>query len=489
MATPHVAGVLAQLWQKKPTASAAEVVKAMECDAVQMAIDLNEIDTLSKNLFIQTPKDDDVFGNCTMGDGCADDCNGQGTCHAAHASTGSGSTQDICHCDGSFYYGEDGCSNTEGLTDSPRPGDCTVNTDTTMSVSMYLSGYSWNGHSYAIRDPVSKIVRSYAHDGTCGSAYSPTRHYCMKEGDYELTVTGSGASTSKTWTICGVSDTQGYIRIAKTDGTWSCTFIDESEVTTASPTSLPTLATTFAPTVATTDEPTAAPTSLPTLATTYAPTVATTDEPTASPTELPTATPTETVPTAPEPLPEPAPEPTPGPTESGVSTLTCDPYTASNTNSARQNTVECRFRACGDQDIVISGCSDDCDGDQYISLHKGSRKKARNNNFCGKCSQITYSVPGPAAKCRMYKLQQGCTKNKTCGGVMTITGAGSLTMLNAGRPSTNAEEEVTRAKKQLRGYKEALSFEDEDEEEFDDVDYLNEIFEEDDEDEDEDEDE
>jgi subtilisin family serine protease len=112
MATPHVAGVAAQLLQKQGSATPAEVLKAMECDAVPDILTLDAVDTLSKNLLLQTPKDDGSFGTCTMGSGCTDSCNSDGACLSAHLSSSDGSTDDICHCDGG-YYG-DKCESNNG---------------------------------------------------------------------------------------------------------------------------------------------------------------------------------------------------------------------------------------------------------------------------------------------------------------------------------------------------------------------------------------
>jgi hypothetical protein len=112
MATPFVAGVAAQLLQKNATATPRDVLRAMQCDAVESTLTLDPYDTLSKNLLLQVPKDDGKFGNCFLGGGCENDCSGHGLCAAAHMDASMGSTTEICHCDKG--YASSDCSDHPG---------------------------------------------------------------------------------------------------------------------------------------------------------------------------------------------------------------------------------------------------------------------------------------------------------------------------------------------------------------------------------------
>jgi hypothetical protein len=108
MASPHAAGVAAQLLQKNASATPHAVFEAMSCDAVESTLQLGAFDTITKNLLIQVPKDDGSFGECDRGDGCKNSCSGNGLCAAAHTNSSHGSIEEICHCDGG--YGLDDCS-------------------------------------------------------------------------------------------------------------------------------------------------------------------------------------------------------------------------------------------------------------------------------------------------------------------------------------------------------------------------------------------
>jgi hypothetical protein len=136
MACPHVSGVAAQLLQKQGTATPADVIRAMECDAVEATLSLEGKDTLSKNLLLQTPKNDGSFGSCTIGAGCTNTCSNEGACIKAHLSTADGSVEDICHCDGG-YYG-DTCASNNGQS-WPTVSSCPSSSTTAMPVTFSMT--------------------------------------------------------------------------------------------------------------------------------------------------------------------------------------------------------------------------------------------------------------------------------------------------------------------------------------------------------------
>ena len=111
MAAPHVAGVAAQLLEKSSSATPAQVLKAMQCDAQSGAIVVPVQDTITLNIFLQVPANDGSFGTCTLGTGCTDTCNSNGYCAPAHENIAHGSTANTCFCDS--YYGGPTCGVSE----------------------------------------------------------------------------------------------------------------------------------------------------------------------------------------------------------------------------------------------------------------------------------------------------------------------------------------------------------------------------------------
>lgn len=380
MACPHVSGVLAQLLQKYPSASMDDIETYLKCDAAQMKLALTDFDTLSPNLLLQVPQND-AAGLCNLGDGCTDDCNGNGVCHPAFATSSEGSTDNICHCHNGYYYPSTFCDRVEGGNniDSPRPGDCSADSDEYMSVDVRISGSGFQNQQFAIRDPTSGVVVGNALMsmaclyGIFCSAY--TRPVCLPEGYYEVGKTGGNGR----FVLCGETSRSGYIHVSKTDGgDWSCDYVD-SIVTD------PTFAPTFTPTA-----PTAAPTLAPT-------------EPTASPTEAPTNAPT------------PSRAPTEPPTE-----IVCAPYSATSTNNANRRTENCEFYACGGDQLDISTCGD-CSADTYLRLYKDNTQLGSNDDSCGVCSAFSATLPG--TECGTYEVRQGCFRNTACSGTTIISGA------------------------------------------------------------------
>lgn len=93
-----------------------------------------------------------------------------------------------------------------------------------------------------------------------------------------------------------------------------------------------------------------------------------------------------------------------------------------------QSSVNCIVQACGGDTIVASGCSSDggsCTGDTYFSLYSTSggvpvTSLVSNDNSCGYCSKVSYTVPGSASSCSLYELQQSC-KSQTCSGYTALS--------------------------------------------------------------------
>lgn len=92
-------------------------------------------------------------------------------------------------------------------------------------------------------------------------------------------------------------------------------------------------------------------------------------------------------------------ETTPAPTAAPTAApnYTCPSYYATSSISA-----ECIFQACAGEVLTISGCSQDggsCEGDTYFSLAIGAGPTATtvttDDDTCGYCSKITYTVPQP----------------------------------------------------------------------------------------------
>lgn len=80
MACPHVSGVLAQLLEKNPSATATTITHALSCDASKNILHMDKRDSISRNLMLQVPNVIDGFGTCDLGYGCLLDCSGSGMC-------------------------------------------------------------------------------------------------------------------------------------------------------------------------------------------------------------------------------------------------------------------------------------------------------------------------------------------------------------------------------------------------------------------------
>lgn len=122
----------------------------------------------------------------------------------------------------------------------------------------------------------------------------------------------------------------------------------------------------------------------------------------------------------------------------------CEAFTGYNTDGNRQNYTVCEIEACGGDTVVASLCASDtgasCKGDTLLSLHDtyypicdgihnceaytyNSSLLVENDNHCGLCSQVTYSVPvvGNNPVCSTYYLRQGCNTNEECNGTTIVS--------------------------------------------------------------------
>ena len=94
------------------------------------------------------------------------------------------------------------------------------------------------------------------------------------------------------------------------------------------------------------------------------------------------------------------------------------PFTAS-----KGKTVTCSIYACGDTTLYISSCygNTTCVGDTNLRLSDQFRRVvASNDDSCGLCSVIAYSIP-KGTQCQLYNLRQGCFSFSTCGGTVQYT--------------------------------------------------------------------
>jgi len=102
---------------------------------------------------------------------------------------------------------------------------------------------------------------------------------------------------------------------------------------------------------------------------------------------------------------------------------TCPSYSASNTNSATQNYVECTFQLCPDSTYEISLCASDgsgtCSGDTYLSLYDSNGLfVTSSDDECGSCSYIEYGFTG--GNCQTFSLHEGCFSSGSCSGQVVV---------------------------------------------------------------------
>lgn len=123
-----------------------------------------------------------------------------------------------------------------------------------------------------------------------------------------------------------------------------------------------------------------------------------------------------------------------------LTTLTCSPYIASNTNNAMTNTVTCSFNVCPGAGLQISGCSSGTgefcqSNDQYIRLFDGSNTLlASNDDSCSRCSAMSLVIGG--GPCQTLTLKQGCYGTSSCAGTFQVSGVAGSATTSSSSPST-----------------------------------------------------
>ncbi|AKJ03807.1 trypsin domain protein [Archangium gephyra] len=128
------------------------------------------------------------------------------------------------------------------------------------------------------------------------------------------------------------------------------------------------------------------------------------------------------------------------------------PYSASNTNSAQQNTVNRIIALSAGQTLTLGTCGvtgSSFSGDTYLRLYNSSGVQvALSDDACGGAgSNFTYTVPSGAGG--NYQLRAGCYSSYSCSGTVAWTTTGSTTpppsgsTLNYSASNTNSAQQAT----------------------------------------------
>lgn len=187
MACPHTTGVLAQLLEKDPSASPDELVQALTCEASRSQLTFDSIDTISRNLLLQTPRPSNTFSSCGLGDGCPASCNDKGFCAPPRV----GDNYTICHCD----------KGLDGSTCTGRSNSCRVKT-TDLKMADDGAGGGWNFAKFAIVDANGLVVENALDSMQQGEASVDSRQYCLDLGSYSIYVTRGLNPSTVLWQLC-----------------------------------------------------------------------------------------------------------------------------------------------------------------------------------------------------------------------------------------------------------------------------------------------
>jgi aqualysin 1 len=189
MACPHVSGVIAQELQKQASASTGLMDLALTCDAVKNIIKFDSLDTISRNLLLQVPKNDAAFGTCDLGSGCPNECSNSGICLPQTTVT---STPTYCYCDTGTY------GNICQYQADPLCSD-----GTTLEVDMTDTyGDGWTFTSFAIKNISSGEIIDNAYDSLCYDNQG-SKQYCVDPGCYRFEVTRGYFPQEVGWSFCG----------------------------------------------------------------------------------------------------------------------------------------------------------------------------------------------------------------------------------------------------------------------------------------------
>lgn len=226
--------VVAQLYEKDPTLTVAQIYLALTCLGVQDRMtNISPLDTVTRNLVLQIPRANNSL-TCTTGAGCPNDCTGRGFCAAASIT----SSKRLCLCD----------RGSAGRT-------CSSSSSCASPIVLNLSGYGWGLTRIALLDSTTGYTVANLFDTLNRFSGRSRRTYCVDPGSYTLIVTAY-ESFNGGWTMCGYTGGANFYGILTSTAPGVCSI---TAVATRRPTAKATTKnpTTESPTVkATTSSPT-----------------------------------------------------------------------------------------------------------------------------------------------------------------------------------------------------------------------------------------
>lgn len=104
--------------------------------------------------------------------------------------------------------------------------------------------------------------------------------------------------------------------------------------------------------------------------------------------------------------------------------LICDPFSLD--DNSQTGFELCKFEACGGENIIISTSHHIgafCSGDVTMELFhdEDDTLVASNDNYFGKCPQITVVIPDTPNICSLYTVVQACKDGENCRGQVSIS--------------------------------------------------------------------
>lgn len=189
MASPMVSGVVAQLLQKYPEATAETIRSYLTMISLKDVVDMDYFrhlkDSLTPNSMLQVPTTVDLRKNPGTGEGCANICNSVGDCLLKYSPKfyPNEAKELTCHCH--QPYGTTNCSSiTPAFTGSCGLLDAMV----PITFSMLDSyGDGWNEAAFTIIDETTRTIASYAYD-SFSYGYREDRSFCLPIGCFILNV-------------------------------------------------------------------------------------------------------------------------------------------------------------------------------------------------------------------------------------------------------------------------------------------------------------
>ncbi|WP_324291449.1 pre-peptidase C-terminal domain-containing protein [Corallococcus sp. bb12-1] len=95
-------------------------------------------------------------------------------------------------------------------------------------------------------------------------------------------------------------------------------------------------------------------------------------------------------------------------------------FTATNTNSANQNTVNHNVTLAAGQTLKFGTCTvpgSSGTGDTYLRLYNGTTQAASNDDACGTLSYASFT----ATTAGTYQIRAGCYSTGSCSGTVSYT--------------------------------------------------------------------